>query len=153
MPDGVVDETTLGDGHVVTDELIKVDDVHVVGDETIGVGGLVKVRWLMQQVKGVESEIVGVASGIDALVFFKLVSSAAAGKARSVQKHRRIYTAHLPITPCISVDHLKLTKILGSSRSSSDSIPTPLACSLSIVALYFVFRAFSFSQHCLKVCI
>ena len=121
-------------------------------------GWVMYMWWLMKRVvvdgigKCVESEIVGVASGVDVLVS-SWCSPLVLARLDVTKSTGGFETARLPITPCISANHLKLTNILQSSRSSSDSIPTPLALSLSIVSLYFFFRAFIFSRHCLYVCI
>ena len=116
----------MGDGRVVTEETIKVDDVHVVADETIRVGDARVVATMGESVvatmgesvvvdetgKGVESEIVGVISGVDSLVSSSSWCSALLLARLEVSKSTGgIDTARLLITPCISANHLKPTKI------------------------------------------
>ena len=126
----------------MTEETIKVVDVHVVADETIRVGDARVVATTGESVvatmgesvvatmgesvvatmgesvvldetgKGVESEIVGAISGVDSLVSSSSWCSALLLARLEVSKSTGGFdTARLPITPCISANHLKPTKI------------------------------------------
>ena len=82
------------------------------------------------------------------LVFLIPGNLSRAGHTRSVGG---LTTVLLLITLCMLVNHLKCTKISWSSKSSSDSIPTPLCLSLLTVSLYFFLSCLIFLRHCLKL--
>ena len=96
---------TVGDTQVVADETIRVGDVHVVADETCVVATMGESVVVDEMGKGV-----GVASGVDALVS-SWCSPLVLARLDVSKSTGGFETARLPITPCISANHLKLTNI------------------------------------------